>query len=218
MWSIVAVNFLIFFVQAAGGSDQMDQFDHFAGLIPAAFSGTDIPGTLPAPVTVITSMFLHANLMHVFGNMIFLFVFGDDIEEVLGHWRFLVFYLVCGIGAAATFVLSDLSSTTELIGASGAVAGVISAYLLFRPCAKVTCLLGLIPLRIRAYWVIGGWAIFQILEVSSRAQDNVAYWAHIGGLITGTILFIVMRPAGVRLFDCTDSEPVLVSGRYEQPS
>ena len=196
----------------------MDQFDHFAGLIPAAFSGADIPGTLPAPVTVITSMFLHANFMHVFGNMIFLFVFGDDIEEVLGHWRFLVFYLACGIGAAATFVLSDLSSTTELIGASGAVAGVISAYLLFRPCAKVTCLLGLIPLRIRAYWVIGGWAIFQILEVSSRAQDNVAYWAHIGGLITGAILFIVMRPAGVRLFDCTDSEPVLVSGRYEQPS
>jgi membrane associated rhomboid family serine protease len=103
-------------------------------------------------------------------------------------------------------------------GAGGPVAGVISAYLLFRPCAKVTCLLGLIPLRIRAYWVIGGWAIFQILEVSSRAQDNVAYWAHIGGLITGAILFIVMRPAGVRLFDCTDSEPVLVSGRYEQPS
>jgi membrane associated rhomboid family serine protease len=218
MWSIVVINFLIFFVQAASGPDQMDQFDHFAGLIPAAFSGTSISGTLPAPVTVITSMFLHANFMHVFGNMIFLFVFGDDIEEVLGHWRFVVFYLLCGIGAAATFVLSDLSSTTELIGASGAVAGVISAYLLFRPCAKVTCLLGLIPLRIRAKWVIGGWAIFQILEVSSRAQDNVAYWAHIGGLITGAILFIVMRPAGVRLFDCTDSEPVLVSGRYEQPS
>ena len=218
MWSILIINFVVFFVQASGSSDQMDQFDHFAGLIPAAFSGTSIPGTLPAPVTVITSMFLHANFMHVFGNMIFLFVFGDDIEEVLGHWRFLVFYLACGIGAALTFVLSDLSSTTELIGASGAVAGVISAYLLFRPCAKVTCLLGIIPLRVRAYWVIGGWVIFQILEVSSRAQDNVAYWAHIGGLITGAVLFIVMRPAGVRLFDCTDSEPVLVSGRYEQPS
>jgi membrane associated rhomboid family serine protease len=144
-------------------------------------------------------------------------VFGDDIEEVLGHWRFLVFYLACGIGAGLTFVLSDLSSTTELIGASGAVAGVISAYLLFRPCAKIWCLLGLIPLHLRAYWIIGGWAIFQILEVSSRAQDNVAYWAHVGGLITGTILFIVMRPAGVRLFDCTHSEPVVVSGRFEQP-
>ena len=218
MWSILIINFVVFFVQAAGSSDQMDQFDHFAGLIPAAFSGASIPDTLPAPVTLITSMFLHANFMHVFGNMIFLFVFGDDIEEVLGHWRFLVFYLACGIGAALTFVLSDLSSTTELIGASGAVAGVISAYLLFRPCAKVVCLLGLIPLWIRAYWVIGAWAIFQVVEVSSRTQDNVAYWAHIGGLITGAVLFIVMRPAGVRLFDCTHSEPVMVSGRFEQPS
>ncbi|MGA8615665.1 MAG: rhomboid family intramembrane serine protease [Xanthobacteraceae bacterium] len=218
MWSLIAINFLVFFVQAAGGSDQMDQVDHIAGLIPAAFTGANISGTLPAPVTLITSMFLHANFMHVFGNMIFLFVFGDDIEEVLGHWRFLVFYLFCGIGAGLAFVLSDLSSTTELIGASGAVAGVISAYLLFRPCAKVVCLLGLIPLWIRAYWVIGGWAIFQILEVSSRTQDGVAYWAHVGGLITGAILFIVMRPAGVRLFDCTHSEPTLVSGRFEQPS
>jgi membrane associated rhomboid family serine protease len=219
MWSIVIINFVIFFVQVAGGSDQADQFDHFAGLIPAAFSGTSIPDTLPAPVTLITSMFLHANLMHVFGNMIFLFVFGDDIEEVLGHFRFLVFYLACGIGAALTFVLANLSSTTELIGASGAVAGVISAYLLFRPCAKVFVLLGLIPLYIRAFWVIGGWAIFQVIELLNRAQDdNVAYWAHIGGLITGAILFIVMRPAGVRLFDCMHSEPVVVSGRYEQPN
>jgi membrane associated rhomboid family serine protease len=218
MWSLVIINFLVFFIQAAGGQDQLDSVDHFAGLIPAAFTGADIPGTLPAPVTLITSMFLHANFMHVFGNMVFLFVFGDDIEEVLGHWRFLGFYLACGIGAGLTFVLSDLSSTTELIGASGAIAGVISAYLLFRPCAKVFCLLGLIPLRIRAYWVIGFWVIFQIVEVWNRTQDGVAYWAHVGGLITGAILFIVMRPPGVKLFDCVHSEPVVVSGRYEQPN
>src|ERR1700691_139242 len=155
MWSIVIINFLIFFVQAAGGSDQMDQVDHFAGLIPAAFTGVTISGTLPAPVTLITSMFLHANFMHVFGNMIFLFVFGDDIEEALGHWRFLAFYFACGIGSGFAFALSDPSSTTDLIGASGAVAGVIAAYLLFRPCAKVYCLLGLIPLRLRAHWIIG---------------------------------------------------------------
>ena len=218
MWSIVIINFVIFFVQVGGGSDQADQFDHFAGLIPAAFSGASIPDTLPAPVTLITSMFLHANLMHVFGNMIFLFVFGDDIEEVLGHWRFLVFYLACGIGAALTFVLSDLSSTTELIGASGAIAGVISAYLLYRPCAKVWCLLNIIPLHLRAYWIIGGWLIVQATEALMGVQDGVAYWAHIGGLITGAILFIVMRPPGVRLFDCANSEPVMVSGRFEQPN
>ena len=98
--------------------------------------------------------------------------------------------------APAAFVLSDPTSNTDLIGASGAVAGVIAAYLLFRPCAKVTALLGLIPLRLRAYWIIGGWAILQIVEIASNAQDGVAYWAHIGGLITGAVLFVLMRPPG----------------------
>jgi len=205
MWLLIIVNFAVFFAQASGGPDEMSRVDHLAGLTPAAFTGGGNAGALPAPVTLITSLFLHANLMHVFGNMIFLFVFGDDIEEVLGHWRFLVFYLACGIGAGLAFVLSDPHATTELIGASGAVAGVVSAYLLFRPCAKVTCLLGLIPLRIRAYWVIGGWAIWQFFEAASRSHDGVAYWAHVGGLATGAVLFYLMRPPGVPLFECTEA-------------
>ncbi len=155
MWLLVVINFAVFFVQAGGGQAEIDQADRFAGLVPAAFSGGAVPGALAAPLTLITSMFLHANFWHVFGNMLYFFVFGDDIEEVLGHWRFLGFYLACGVIAGLAFVLSDPHSTTELIGASGAVAGVISAYLLFRPCAKVTCLLGIIPLRLRAYWILG---------------------------------------------------------------
>ncbi len=146
--------------------------------------------------------------MHIFGNMIFLWVFGDDIEEALGHWRFLVFYVACGIGAGIAYTLSDPSSQVELIGASGAVAGVIAAYLMFRPCAKVTVLVGLLPLRIRAFWIIGGWAIWQVIEVASRTQDNVAYWAHVGGLATGAILFVLMRPPGVELFECVQPEAV----------
>jgi len=204
MWLLIVVNFAVFFIQAGSGPDEMGKVDHVAGLVPAAFGG-GAASALPASLTLITSMFLHANFMHVFGNMIFLFVFGDDIEEVLGHWRFLAFYLACGIGAGLAFVLSDPQSQTELIGASGAVAGVISAYLLYRPCAKVTCLLGLIPLRIRAYWVIGSWAIWQVVEAASRAQDGVAYWAHVGGLAAGAVLFYVMRPQGVRLFECVDA-------------
>jgi membrane associated rhomboid family serine protease len=217
MWTLVIVNFAVFFVQAGGAADQMELADHVAGLVPAAFTGGGISGALPAPLTLITCMFLHANFMHVFGNMLFLFVFGDDIEEVLGHWRFLGFYLACGVGAGLAYVLSDPSSTTELIGASGAVAGVISAYLLFRPCAKVTCLLGLIPLRIRAYWVIGSWAIWQVIEAASRAQDGVAYWAHVGGLVTGAILFVLLRPPGVRLFECTEPEMAVAAGKVEPP-
>jgi len=202
MWLLIAVNFIVFFVQSGGGSVEVDHADQIAGLIPAAFTGVKIVGALAAPLTLITYQFLHADFWHVFGNMIFLFVFGDDIEELIGHWRFLAFYLACGVGGGIAFVLSAPGANTELIGASGAVAGVISAYLMYRPCAKVTVLLGLIPLRIRAFWVIGGWALWQILEAASRTQDGIAYWAHVGGLATGAVLFLAMRPAGIRLFEC----------------
>ena len=202
MWSLIAINFIVFFVQAGAGPQEMEHADRLAGLIPAAFTNGTGSGGLPATVTLITYQFLHANFMHVFGNMIFLFVFGDDIEELIGHWRFLAFYLACGVGAGLAFVLSAPGVPTLLIGASGSVAGVIAAYLMYRPCEKVTVLLGLIPLRIRAFWVIGGWAIWQVVEAASRNQDGIAYWAHVGGLATGAVLFLVMRPAGTRLFEC----------------
>jgi membrane associated rhomboid family serine protease len=211
-WLLIVVNFGVFFWLAGLAPDDAEAIAHSAGLVPAALFGGGGVGAIPAPLTVITSMFLHGNFMHVFGNMIFLFVFGDDIEEVLGHWRFLVFYFACGIGAGLAFALSAPSSTTDLIGASGAVAGVIAAYLLFRPCAKVTCLLGLIPLRLRAYWIIGFWAIWQFIDAASRLDDGVAYWAHVGGLITGTVLFVMMRPAGVRLFECIEPGKAAAEG------
>jgi membrane associated rhomboid family serine protease len=217
MWALIVINFAVFFIEAGFWPDQMDQLDQLAGLVPAALTGSAPSAGLPAPLTVITCTFVHANFMHVFGNMIFLFVFGDDIEEALGHWRFLGFYLACGIGSGLAFVASDPSSTTGLIGASGAVAGVVAAYLLFRPCAKVTCLLGLIPLRLRAYWIIGGWAIWQFVDAASRTDDGIAYWAHVGGLITGAVLFVMMRPPGIALFDCVHSEPVPAGGVTEPP-
>jgi membrane associated rhomboid family serine protease len=207
----------VYFVQVGSGPEQMYQADHIAGVNPAAFTGHFVGGFWP-PITLITYQFLHSNFLHVFFNMIFLFVFGDDIEEMMGHWRFLAFYLLCGIGSALVFVLSSPSSNTFLIGASGAVTGVLSAYLLYRPCARVTCLLGLIPLRLRAYWIIGGWAIWQAVEAANRVQDGVAYWVHVGGLITGAVLFIVMRPTGVKLFDCVHSEPLLTAGKFEPPT
>jgi membrane associated rhomboid family serine protease len=205
MWALVIINFAVFFVEAVFWPDQMEELDRLAGLVPAALTGNAATGGLPAPLTLITCMFVHGNFMHVFGNMIFLFVFGDDIEEALGHWRFLGFYLACGVGAGFAFVASDPGSTTGLIGASGAIAGVVVAYLMFRPCAKVTCLLGLIPLRLRAYWIIGGWAIWQFVEVATQEQDGIAYSAHIGGLITGAVLFYFMRPRGVALFECVET-------------
>jgi membrane associated rhomboid family serine protease len=216
MWGLLVVNFAIFFFQAIVAPDSAAAIDHLAGLVPAAFGGA-VQFTLPAPLTLVTYMFLHANFMHVFGNMIFLFVFGDDIEEAIGHWRFLLFYLACGIGGGIAYVMSGPNSNIDLIGASGAVAGVISAYAMFRPCAKVTVLLGLIPLRLRAYWVIGLWVVMQIADLANGVQNGVAYWCHIGGLVTGAVLFFFMRPPGIKLFDCAHSEPVFATGEAMPP-
>jgi membrane associated rhomboid family serine protease len=218
MWGLLVVNFAIFFFQASIAPDSVAAIDHLAGLLPASFGGAaPSTTTLPAPLTLITYMFLHGSFMHVFGNMIFLFVFGDDIEEAIGHWRFLIFYLACGIGSGIAYVLSAPGSDIDLIGASGAVAGVISAYAMFRPCAKVTVLLGLIPLRLRAFWVIGLWVVMQIIDLVDGVQNDVAYWCHIGGLITGAVLFFFMRPPGIRLFDCAHSEPVFAAGEATPP-
>lgn len=211
MWALLAVNFSVYFLQAAA-PDGFDAIDNVASLSAASFGSGAHPATaLPAWLTLISYMFLHANFMHVFGNMIFLFVFGDDIEEVLGHWRFLAFYLACGVGSGIVFVVSAAGTNANLIGASGAIAGVIAAYLMYRPCAKVTVLLGLIPLRLRAYWFIGFWAIVQLVDLATGVQDGVAYWCHVGGLATGAVLFYFMRPPGLKLFDCVHSEPVLAA-------
>jgi membrane associated rhomboid family serine protease len=204
-WLLIAANVAVFGLQVATATEDSDSIDQLVGLIPAAFTAGGSGATLRAPLTLITYTFIHGNFWHIFGNMIFLWVFGDDVEEAIGHGRFLAFYVACGVGAGIAFVLSDPRSSVELIGASGAVAGVIAAYLMFRPCYKVTILIGVLPLRVRAFWVIGGWAIWQIVEVASRAQDNVAYWAHVGGLATGAILFVLMRPPGIALFECVQA-------------
>jgi membrane associated rhomboid family serine protease len=204
-WLLIALNVFVFLLLTVAGSGEIVRS---AALVPAAVFGQGSGSiAMPAPLTLFTYTFLHANLPHIAGNMIFLFVFGDDIEEAIGHARFVVFYLVCGAGAGLAFALSDPSSHVALIGASGAVAGIVAAYLMLRPCASVTVLVLVVPVRMRAFWLIGGWAIWQFLEVASRTQDGVAYWAHVGGLATGAVLLLLMRPAGVRLFECVQTEP-----------
>lgn len=217
-WLLIAANVAVFFLQAVTATDHSNPIDQAAALVPAALTSERTIGSmLAAAPTLVSYMFLHANFMHIFGNMIFLWVFGDDVEEAIGHVRFLAFYLACGIGGGLAFALSDPGSKAELVGASGAVAGVVVAYLMFRPCAKVTVLVSIFPLRVRAFWVIGGWAAWQFVEATNRAQDGIAYWAHIGGLATGVILFVLMRPAGVRLFQCIDPEGAETARVMESP-
>jgi membrane associated rhomboid family serine protease len=134
--------------------------------------------------------------------MIFLWVFGDDVEEALGRGRFLLFYLLCGILGGLTFVASDPTFGGPLIGASGAISGVIIAYAMWRPCAKVTVLVTVIPLRISAFWVVGLFALTQFWNLESAGKSDVAYWCHLGGMLAGAVLFPLMKRPGIRLFEC----------------
>ncbi len=207
-WCLIAANLTIFLYEAGATEVGLDRVIDTFSLTPAAFIG-DIAARrwVPPFATLITYQFFHADLMHILGNMIFLWVFGDDIERALGRWRYLAFYLLSGLIGGLVFVANVPHSKIELIGASGAVAGVIIAYVMLRPCAKVTVLLGIIPLRISAYWVIGLFIILQLWNLGKASQSEVAYWCHFGGMLAGGILFPLMKPRGVKLFQCLRPVP-----------
>jgi rhomboid family protein len=199
-WTLIGLNILIFLVQSSAGND--DALVLGMAVIPAAFVGdVSVPGLSPV-TTLLTYQFLHASLLHVLGNMIFLWVFGDDIEEVLGRARFLFFYLTCGMIGGLAFVVSAPHAQTPLIGASGSISGIVIAYVMLRPCAKVTVLTFFIPMRISAYWVVSFFVIMQFVSLESSSASEVAYWCHIGGMAGGALLFPLLRPSGVRLFEC----------------
>ncbi len=152
--------------------------------------------------TLISYMFLHGGWLHLIGNMLFLWVFGDNVEDAMGHLRFLVFYLLCGVfaGFAHSWMVPD--SKIPLIGASGAVSGVVAAYLMLHPKVKVWVLiLWRFPLPITAGIALGGWILLQIVNAFLDQGGGVAWWAHIGGLIAGAVLVLFMRRPGVKLFD-----------------
>jgi membrane associated rhomboid family serine protease len=203
-WALIAVNVIIFLFEIGSDDSAKAILASFAANPAAITHDVQVTGPVPPELTLLTSMFLHGGWGHLLGNMIYLWVFGDDIEEALGPLRFLIFYLLCGIIAALVFVAFNMHSTTPLIGASGAISGVLAAYLLLRPCARVTVFILRVVVRVRAYWVIGAWALLQIFLLAQHSDDGVAYLAHVGGLAAGALLFLVMRPAGVDLFECID--------------
>src|SRR5262245_34817308 len=131
--------------------------------------------------------------------MVFLWVFGDDVERALGRVRYLAFYLLCGAIGGLVFVANDPHSAIELIGASGAIAGVVVGYVMLRPCARITVLLTIIPLRISAFWVVGLFVISQLWSLGASSKSEVAYWCHFGGLLAGAVLFPVLKPRAVKL-------------------
>lgn len=214
-WALLAANVLVFVAQAAATPEVQAAFDAYA-MTPAAVTGALIVTSGPSPyLTLISYTFLHADVFHLLGNMVFLWVFGDDVEEAMGPLRFLIFYAACGAAGALAFTASGPHGTIPLIGASGAIAGVLAAYLMFRPCQKVMVFVPYFLLwfiirpvvRLDAFWVLGGWAVIQIWHISMFAPSEVAYMAHAGGFAAGAILFPVLRYRGVRLFECIRPEP-----------
>ncbi len=207
-WCLIALNLGIFFYEAGASQLALERTIDTFSLTPAALVG-DMParGWVPAFATAITYQFFHADIGHLLGNMIFLWVFGDDIERALGRLSFLAFYVLCGIIGGLVFVANDPHSRIELIGASGAIAGIVVGYVMLRPCAKITVLLGIIPLRISAYWVIGLFVLLQLWNLGASSKSEVAYWCHFGGMLAGGVLFPLMKPSQVKLFQCMQPVP-----------
>ena len=191
---------LVFLAQLGSQSYKTGQLFYSYGLIPSVLMGHDqLPMDLyavPAYLTIFSSMFMHGGFMHIIGNMLYMWIFADNIEDDLGPSRFVIFYLLCGIGAAMTQVLMDTYSQVPMVGASGAIGGVLGGYLINHPKAKV---LVLIPfgffsqlIKIRALYVLGFWFVLQFINSSMTSPQGggVAYAAHIGGFVSGMILIL----------------------------
>lgn len=206
--ALIIANVLVFIYQVSleiGGTEGARAAESFIrefGLVPCRLTGScPAPADLPSPVlTIFTSMFMHGGWFHVGGNMLYLGIFGNNIEDTLGHVRYLLFYLASGVAAALAQVVVNPSSDVPMVGASGAVSGVLGAYLLLFPHAHVTTLiiLGFFfrVVRVPALIVLGFWIVLQVLNGlgSFGARGGVAFFAHIGGFLAGMALLFVLRP------------------------
>jgi membrane associated rhomboid family serine protease len=187
------------------------------GFTPASLFASygPFPGAsmVPASVTIFTAMFLHGGILHVGGNMLYLWIFWNNVEDAMGHARFLIFYLVCEVAAALTLAYIDPGSRVPMVGASGAISGVLAAYMLLFPRAVVTVIvpLGIIflPFKITAVWVVGFWFVLQLFNAAAihSNQAGIAWWAHVGGFIAGIILTPLLKSSGFPLFDRSRKGP-----------
>ncbi len=175
------------------------------GLIPSVLFGTaQLPAEilqLPPWATLFSNILLHASFAHLLANMLFLWVFGDNVEDAMGHMRFLVFFLLCGLAGSLLHAMMNPGSEQPLIGASGAISGVIASYLMLYPRVRIWGLaLKWIPVRIPAFYALGAWILFQLLSALVDKQGNVGWWAHLGGLGAGAVLTPLFIHRGVTLF------------------
>lgn len=202
--TLIGLNILVFAYQFFLSRQAEVIFAYEFGAVPALiFGSAQIPpflDPLPWPLTLVTACFLHGGIMHLGGNMLYLWIFGNNIEDVLGPLRFIVFYLVGGVLANLAHVISEPSSTLPMIGASGAIAAVLGAYLVLFPRAKIVVLLWFFFIvqfiKVPAVIVLAIWFLLQVLSLGG---EGVAWMAHIGGFVVGMALIKLMRPKPVTL-------------------
>jgi membrane associated rhomboid family serine protease len=207
-WTLIGACVLVFLWQVSLGS--AGNVAAFAfGMIPARLFGqAELPPeivTVPAWATLFTSMFLHGGWLHLGGNMLFLWIFGDNVEDSMGHARYLVFYFVCGVAAAMAQAIVNPGSAIPMVGASGAISGVLGAYILLHPQATVRTLIFLgffvTIVHVPALIVLGLWFVMQLFSAASAPADapGVAFWAHVGGFVAGMVLvpFFKRRDVGL---------------------
>jgi membrane associated rhomboid family serine protease len=212
-FALIAINVLIFVYQFFLLEPRSSEiFFYQFGAIPAVVIGQQsLPaniGAIPPILSVFTSMFLHGGFMHLIGNMWFLWIFGNNIEEAMGHLRFIIFYLICGIIASWSHIASDPSSVLPSIGASGAIGGVMGAYIMLYPRARVWTFIFLFffikVLSLPAGIILGYWFVIQLLSGSmagGQAGGGVAFWAHIGGFLAGVLLVGLFKKKNVHFFN-----------------
>lgn len=196
---LIAVNVFVFIYQVSLEPSVEKAMVYTYALIPVrvpmVFSGHVPLAVGFAPL--LTSMFLHANILHLAGNMLFLWIFGDNVEDFLGHVPYLFFYLFCGIGAGLAHTLTNLSSSLPTVGASGAISGVMGAYMVLYPRSRVLTLVLVFLVPIPAVIILGWWFLLQFLggigSVGARTAGGVAWWAHIGGFLMGALLIAIVR-------------------------
>lgn len=221
--SLIVINILIWVFTSLMASDQQANAAALGlGFIPAImFDGATLaPGLkiVPDDATLITYAFLHLSFWHLASNMLFLWVFGDNVEDALGHFRFLVFYIACAVAGALLHGLVAPLSQGPLIGASGAISGVVAAYFLLHPRVRVWVLVFMrIPLPLPAFIPLALWIGQQFLMLFTGLEDNVSWGAHVGGIVAGAVLVLFMRRKGVPLFDRTLVTPRAVQHKNHGP-
>ena len=202
---LIGLNCIVFAAEQLGLLGDTDRIDTALGFIPAVLFGTaglaDGLVWVPPQATLITGMFLHGSLMHLGGNMLFLWVFGDNVEDAMGSLRYLAFYLACGIAGALAFGWMLPQSQGPLIGASAAISGVVAAYLMLYPRVHVFGLVfDVIPLSIPALYCVGAWVLLQVWSAVTGGDSETGWWAHVGGLAAGALLVTVLKRREVALF------------------